>query len=322
MTQQLNSPDPGESIGCQPGERPLFSAPEVGSEIHPHPSRAVPGPVNPACRGVLSPVDRPIFQPAQRTRRFGSLLAGGGTSGAASVAEAALEMIQSGFVVGLGSGRAATAFVRALGHRVRKGLRVRAIATSYKTANLATQVGIPLVGLGEIEAIDVTVDGADEVDPDLDLIKGLGGALVREKIIASASRRLVILVGSEKLVPALGSHGVLPVEVVPFGRAFCQRRLTELGYASSLREAGERPFMSDNHNCILDCEVPVLRDPAEVERTLRAIPGVVGTGLFLGMADTVLIQDGDEVRVRRRERSRDVGGRRNPEAEAEELPQE
>jgi ribose 5-phosphate isomerase A len=211
------------------------------------------------------------------------------------LAEAALEMIQFGSVVGLGTGHAASQFVQALGERVRDGLHVRAVPTSQDTATLALRLGIPLVGLDEIESIDVTIDGADEVDPHLDLIKGLGGALVREKIVASLSHRLVILIGSEKLVSALGEHGVLPVEVVPFGLALCRRRLANFGYRPTPRMADGRLFLTDNGNYILDCHVPVLRNPVEVEQALRSIPGVVATGLFLGMSPTVLVEDGDRV---------------------------
>ena len=146
----------------------------------------------------------------------------------------------------------------------------------------------------------MTVDGADEVDPELNLIKGLGGALVWEKIVASASDRLIILVDSGKLVSALGEHGSLPVEVVPFGLAFVCRRLSRLGYPPTLRKMNGDLFVSDNGNYILDCRVPALQNPLETEQTLREIPGVVGTGLFLGMAHTVLIQDGNEIQVRRR----------------------
>ena len=163
--------------------------------------------------------------------------------------------------------------------------------------------GIPLVSLDDVESIDVTVDGADEVDPNLDLIKGLGGALVREKIVASASRRLVIVVGAEKLVSALGEHGVLPVEVVPFGLAWCGRRLAHLGYPATPRQTDGKLFVTDNGNYILDCKTPVLRNPLEVEQLLRAIPGVVGTGLFLGMAHTVLVDDNGRIEVRQRQSS-------------------
>jgi ribose 5-phosphate isomerase A len=217
-----------------------------------------------------------------------------------SLAAAALDMVQDGYVVGLGSGRAATAFVRGLGERVQAGLRVRAVPSSQSTADLAAHLKIPLVALDDVESIDVAVDGADEVDPNLNLIKGLGGALVREKIIAATCRRFVILVGVEKLVSTLGEHGVLPIEVVPFGFAWCGRRLTCLGYPAAPRRVDGIPFVTDNGNYILDCRTPLLRNPAAVEQTLREIPGVVGTGLFLGMAQTVLVDDNGRIEVRHR----------------------
>jgi ribose 5-phosphate isomerase A len=217
--------------------------------------------------------------------------------------EAALAMVPDGAVVGLGSGRAAARFVRALGRRVGEGLRVRAVPTSLATAKLARQLAIALVTLDEIDRIDVAVDGADEVDPQLNLIKGLGGALVREKVVAAAARRLVILVGPEKLVATLGEHGVVPIEVVPFARGYCRRQIEALGYASKVRQFGANPFTTDNGNHILDCQVSAIADPAALELSLRSIPGVVGTGLFLGAADTVLIERGDEVETRARPRN-------------------
>jgi ribose 5-phosphate isomerase A len=216
------------------------------------------------------------------------------------VAQRALEHIRDGDVVGLGTGRAATAFIHALGARCRDGLHVRGIPTSQVTADLATQLGIPLASLDAVTQIDVTVDGADEVDPQLDLIKGYGGALVREKIVAAASRRMVVLVGPEKLVPVLGTRGKLPVEVVPFGAAWCGRRLNDCGFPATLRLQNDAPFVSDNGNWILDCQVPPIEDAAHVEQAILAIPGVVGTGLFLGMAETVLIDAGQTVHVRQR----------------------
>ncbi|MGH7266361.1 MAG: ribose-5-phosphate isomerase RpiA, partial [Candidatus Rokuibacteriota bacterium] len=201
---------------------------------------------------------------------------------------------------GLGTGRAATAFVEALGARVRAGLRVRGVATSRATAELAAGLGIPLVTLADVEAIDLTVDGADEVDPRCDLIKGYGGALVREKIVAAASGRLVVLVGAEKLVPVLGSRGILPVEVLPFGLEPCRRRLAAFGWTPRPRVRDGRLVVTDNGNHLLDCGVPALDRPEETEAAVRAIPGVVGTGLFLGMADTVFVQAGDAVEVRSR----------------------
>lgn len=217
-----------------------------------------------------------------------------------SMANMALEFIKDGDVVGLGTGRAATAFVRALGGAVKAGLRVTAVSTSQVTAALAAQLEIPLTTLEKVSSIDVTFDGADEVDPRLDLIKGYGGALVREKIVAASSRRLIILVGAEKLVPVLGSRGILPVEVVPFGLPLCRRRLTELECGSTVREHYGQPFVTDNGNYILDCSISPLPDPAAFEQAILGVPGVVGTGLFIGMADTVLVQDGDTVKVQKR----------------------
>ena len=210
-----------------------------------------------------------------------------------ALARRALGFVKDDTAVGLGAGRAATAFVRALAARVRAGLRVRGVPVSEATAGLAAELGIPLVGL-EAE-IDVTVDGADEVDPDLDLIKGYGGALVRERIVAAASRRQIILVERDKLVPQLGSRGRLPVEVIPFALPLCLHRLAALGLRPTLRMVGERPFVTDNGNVLVDCAVEPIGDPPGLERALRAIPGVVDTGLFLGTADTVLVADGTSV---------------------------
>jgi len=215
-----------------------------------------------------------------------------------AIAERAVEMVQDGNVVGLGTGHAATAFLHVLGQRVRAGLRVRGVPTSQASADLARQLGIPLTTLEEADAIDIDVDGADEVDPGCNLIKGYGGALVREKIVAAAARRLVIVVGPEKLVPMLGARGNLPVEVVPFGLPQCRRWLAGLGWASTVRKHEGAVFVSDNGNNILDCAISPLERPEELEQRLRAMPGVVGTGLFLGMAPTVLIQEDDKVVVR------------------------
>ncbi len=212
--------------------------------------------------------------------------------------EKALELVRDGMTLGLGSGRAATAFIRTLGERVKSGLHVKGVPTSQASATLATQLGIPLTTLDEVDRLDIDIDGADEVDPNLNLIKGLGGALIREKIVAAASRQVIILVGSEKLVSVLGDRGVLPVEVVPFALAPVRRRLTELGMPPKLREANGKAFVTDNGNRILDCRVQAINDPPQLEATLLGIAGVVGTGLFLGMADQVIIQNGDQIQVR------------------------
>ncbi|MEE2664028.1 MAG: ribose-5-phosphate isomerase RpiA [Myxococcota bacterium] len=216
-------------------------------------------------------------------------------------AQAALEFVKDGQTLGLGTGRAAAAFVRALGERVQQGLSVRGVPTSEATAALAREVGIPLLTLAEAKRLDTTFDGADEVDPALDVIKGYGGALVREKIVAASSQQLVILVGAEKLVGTLGERGKLPVEVLDFGRALCTRRLAVLGCEAVVRTGDDRRvFRTDNGNPILDCKVSGIADPAGLEAEILAIPGVLGTGLFVGMADAVIVQDGDAVEVKRR----------------------
>jgi ribose 5-phosphate isomerase A len=215
-----------------------------------------------------------------------------------TIYERAADFITDGAQVGLGSGHAAEAFVRLLGERVRAGrLRAYGLPTSTETAALAQQVGIPLLAPEQAGVLDLTVDGADEVDPRLDLIKGYGRRLVREKIVAAMSRRLVILVGEEKLVPQLGTRGKLPVEVVPFGMPLCARRLADLGCPGDVYTEQGRPYVTDNGNFILDAAVGPLADPAQLERDLRAIPGVVGTGLFLGIADTVLVGAGADFRL-------------------------
>jgi len=217
-----------------------------------------------------------------------------------TAADVALEHVEDGFVLGLGTGRAASAFVRALGERVADGLRVRGVPTSQATAELAGECAIPLLDLAEVERLDLTVDGADEVDPHLDLIKGYGAALVREKIVASASNRLIILVGPEKLVDTLGQRGRLPVEVVPFAAAVCQRRFAEMGIPAVIREEAGAPVLTDNGNYVLDCQVHAIDDPAALDRELCCTPGVLGTGIFAHMADVVIVEDRHGVRVMQR----------------------
>jgi ribose 5-phosphate isomerase A len=208
-----------------------------------------------------------------------------------TIYERALEFVRDGDTLGLGSGRAAAAFVKLLANRVQSGLRIRGVPTSTGTEQLAANLGIPLVTLEDAIPLALVVDGADEVAPNLDLIKGYGRALVREKVVACAGSRLVILAGLEKEVPVLGTRGKLPVEVLPFALPLCQRRLLEMGCNPVPYRVDGRLFRTDNGNNILDCQVQPISDPEALEARLRAIPGVVGTGLFLGMADTVLIGD-------------------------------
>jgi ribose 5-phosphate isomerase A len=215
-----------------------------------------------------------------------------------TIVERALELVMNGSRIGLGSGRAARTFVEALGERVRNGrLHVYGVPTSDETERLAMKEDIPLLTLAQAGTLDLTVDGADEVDPNLDLIKGYGRALVREKIVAASSRRLIILVGEEKLVPRLGSRGKLPVEVTPFALPLCERRLSALGCRPVPYLQAGGLFVTDNGNHILDCQIDPISDATELELDIRAIPGVVGTGLFLGMADTVLIGNRSDFRM-------------------------
>jgi ribose 5-phosphate isomerase A len=220
---------------------------------------------------------------------------------ASSAAEAALEFVRDGMKLGLGTGRAATAFVEALGARVAKGLRVTGVPTSEGTAALARRLGIPLARLEEVPRLDLTFDGADEVDPMLDLIKGYGAAMVREKIVARSSEKLVILVGPEKLVGQLGERGRLPIEVLPFGAALVERELAGLGLASGLRpDASGKPLVTDNGNFVLDAHLTPPLDARALEQAICALPGVLGTGFFLGMADAVIVGSDAGVEIRRR----------------------
>ena len=233
----------------------------------------------------------------------------GGADDPAVLAAAAhaLTLVADGARVGLGSGRAASAFIALLGARRRKGFVVSGVPTSKASAELARQVGVPLIELGVGGILDLTVDGADEVTPDLDLVKGWGGALVRERIVAAASARQVILIGEEKLVPTLGARGRIPVEVVPFGVWSATRSIQALGLTPTRRSVadGARPFLTENGNAIIDCALAApLADrnaARDLERALRAIVGVVDTGLFLGTADLVLVGYADghvDVRAR------------------------
>jgi ribose 5-phosphate isomerase A len=208
----------------------------------------------------------------------------------ATLAAKALDFVPDGARIGLGTGHAADAFLQALAGRVRQGLRVRGVPSSEETGRLARSLGIPVDTLDADEPLAVTIDGADEVERGtLNLIKGRGGALARERVVAAAARRQIILVTPEKLVGRLGERGVLPVEVLPFAAPFCRRRLLALGLRPEVRLHDGAPFVTDNGNRILDCAVGPLDDPAALDAALRAVPGVVATGLFLGTASLVLV---------------------------------
>jgi len=199
----------------------------------------------------------------------------------------AIEYIKSGMTVGLGTGSTAYWAIQGIGEMVKKGLQVKAIATSIQSENLARELAIPIVSFGEIDHLDVTIDGADEVDQQLNLIKGGGGALLREKIVAAATTFYIIIVDESKLVRHLGQFP-LPVEVTPFGWEITERRLRELGCTSTMRMKDNRPFLTDNQHYILDCSFGTISDPARLHERVSAITGVMEDGFFINMASIVI----------------------------------
>ena len=210
-----------------------------------------------------------------------------------AAAEAAVELVEDGMVIGLGTGSTAAFAIDALARRHRQGLHFLGIPTSERTAAQARAAGIPLTSFAQHRQIDLTIDGADEVERGtLNLIKGLGGALLREKIVAAASRRLAIVVDGSKLVDRLGTHSPVPAEVVAFGLEATQAALEVLGASARLRlsQAGD-PFVTDNGNRILDCSFGSIADPARLEERIRHIVGVVESGLFISRADPVFVAD-------------------------------
>jgi ribose 5-phosphate isomerase A len=216
----------------------------------------------------------------------------------AALAAKSLEWVPPGARIGLGSGRTTEAFIRALGERVRQGFAVRGVPTSSGSARLAQEYGIPLEDVTDVP-LEITIDGADEVEPhSLNMIKGWGGALVRERIVAAASKKQLILVTPEKLVNRLGQRGKLPVEIIPFAEPFVRRRLGELPGAirPEIRRKDGQIFVTDNGNWILDCALTPIEAPTALAEVLRSIPGVVDTGLFLGTASLVLVAEKGAVR--------------------------
>ena len=212
----------------------------------------------------------------------------GGLKRAAAVR--AVEEITDGMVVGLGSGTTAELAIEALAARIADGLRVTGIATSKRTATVARQWGVPLTTFATHRRIDLTIDGADQVERGtLTLVKGLGGALLHEKIVASASDRVIIVVDETKLVDRLGGNTPLPVEVVPFGWQSVLAHLVANGCMARLRSAGEKPFTTDGGNYIADCAIAEIGDPAALEARLLAIAGVVESGLFIGLASQIAV---------------------------------
>ena len=213
----------------------------------------------------------------------------------ATLAERAAAEVRAGMTLGLGSGSTAEAAIRALGQRVASGLRVRGVPTSERTAGLARTVGIPLLSLDEVDRLDLGIDGADEIDPALNLVKGRGGALLHEKLVALACADWLIVAAAEKLVPQLGTRMPLPVEIVPLGWRATAGRVAALGLTPTLRlQPGTTdPFVTDGGHYLLDCQTGPIGEPAELAAALKALVGVVEHGLFVGLARRALVVEAD-----------------------------
>ncbi len=212
-----------------------------------------------------------------------------------AAARASLRFVEDGQVVGLGTGSTAAYFIQLLGEQVKNGLKIRGISSSERSREQAAGLGIPLTTLDECQEIDVTVDGADEVDPQLRLIKGGGGALLREKIVASATKNYVIIADETKRVPVLGRFP-LPVEVIKFAQAVVKKKIEALGAAVELRQGTDgKPYLTDENNHILDCRFGQIPDADGLARRLNDMPGIVEHGLFIGLASIVLVANGSEI---------------------------
>jgi ribose 5-phosphate isomerase A len=208
---------------------------------------------------------------------------------------AAAKLVNDGEIVGLGTGSTAYFTILALGERVKAGLKIIGIPTSMQTAGLARAVGIPLATLDEHPEIDITIDGADEIDPQLRLIKGGGGALLREKVVASASRKMVVVADSAKVVSVLGKFP-LPVEVIAFALTVVERKIAGIGGSPKLRVKQDGcPYLTDNGNQILDCNFGKIADPPALALALSNTPGVFEHGLFIGLASIALVGRGGAV---------------------------
>jgi ribose 5-phosphate isomerase A len=217
-------------------------------------------------------------------------------------ASAAAKHVRDDMVIGVGTGSTVSCFIAFLGEMVREGLSILAVPTSYQSAILLAEQGVPLTTLVEHPSLDLVVDGADEVDSDLNLIKGGGGALTQEKIVASATEHLIIIVDSSKLVKRLGETRGVPLEVIPMAWKLVKIRLEKKGAKAILREGSGKagPVITDNGNFILDAHFPEISNPEALERELKFIPGVIESGLFVGMAETVYVGSVEGLKVLRK----------------------
>ena len=217
-------------------------------------------------------------------------------------AEAAVAEVRDGMLVGLGTGSTAKHAIDAIGARVAQGLRIRAVATSVASARQAEALGIALLDMADVASVDLTIDGADEIDGALIAVKGAGGAMLREKVVAAASARMIVIADASKRVEHLGAAPV-PVEVVPFARESVTAAVRALGAAPTLRQAGEAVYLTDQANLVLDCRFTSLSDPSALAEALQATPGLVAHGLFLDEVDAAYISaNGTVTRVERHDR--------------------
>jgi len=213
-----------------------------------------------------------------------------------SAGEKAVEYVKDGMVLGLGSGSTVYWMLKKLGERVNEGLKIKGVPSSLRTEGWANEFGVPLVALSEVRRIDLAIDGADEVDPDFNLTKGGGGSLLREKLVNDAAERLIIVIDESKLVQRLGAFP-LPVEIVPFGWENTAEKIAKLQCLPKLRKKDNEVYVTNNGNYIVDCEFKEIPNPVGLHQSLKLILGVVETGLFIDMADLVLVGVEGEVRV-------------------------
>ena len=204
-------------------------------------------------------------------------------------AEKACDYIEDGMILGLGTGSTMEYALKKIGKMVKEGVKIKGIPTSFRTKKIANEEKIPLTSLEEDPIIDITIDGADEVDSELRLIKGGGGALTREKMIAYYSKRVIIVIDETKVVKMLGIDFSLPVEIVKFGWTLTKNKLKEFNCNVELRKIMNNPYITDNSNYIIDCEFDRIKDPEQLEIDINNIPGVVENGLFIGLADEIIV---------------------------------